>query len=152
VSWTVTIPGQPVSGNHANKIGRGFRRGGIAYPKMVKTTEAAAYQMGAAMIVRAARPSAWRWNGGQVVVEYRMFLTRDADCDNVMKVCDDAIFPALDINDKYALPRAMSKEIVKSNPRVEVTILETETTPAGHDKAPSLPSVCNACGAVLGKG
>jgi len=122
VSWTVTIPGQPVSGNHANKIGRGFRRGGIAYPKMVKTTEAAAYQMGAALLVRTARPSGWHQQG-QVICEYRFWISRDADCTNMIKVIEDAIFPALGINDSWALPRAMSKEIVKrGEERVEVTI------------------------------
>lgn len=122
MSWTVVLPGQPPSGNHANKIGRGFRRGGIAYPKLVKTAEAEAYQQGAAMLVRAARPSGWKWDGEQVVVEYKFFLSRDADCTNLIKVIEDAVFPALGIDDKYALPRAMSKETGVKDPRVEVTI------------------------------
>lgn len=121
VSWTVVLP-VPPSGNHANKIGRGFRRGGIAFPKMVKTPEAEAYMLGAALIVRSSRPSGWKWDGGQVVCEYRFYLTRDADCTNLIKVAEDSIFPALGINDTWALPRAMSKELVKTNPRVEVTI------------------------------
>ena len=123
MSWTVTIPGQPPSGNHANKIGRGYRRGGIAYPKIVKTSEAEAYMRGAAMLVRVARPSRWRWDGGQIVCEYRFFLAYEADCTNLIKVVEDSIFPALGIDDTFALPRAMSKEIVKvSEARVEVTI------------------------------
>jgi hypothetical protein len=122
VSWTVVIPGQPVSGNHANKIGRGYRAGGISFPKMVKTPEAEAYMQGAAMLSRLARPSGWKWNGGQVVCEYRFYLTHDIDCTNMFKVIEDSIFPALGIDDKWALPRAMSKELVKTNPRVEVTI------------------------------
>jgi hypothetical protein len=122
VSWTVTIPGQPISGNHANRIGRGYRRGGIAYPKLVKTEEAEAYQQGVALLVRAARPSSWRQQG-QVICEYRFWISRDADCTNMIKVLEDAIFPALGINDSWALPRAMSKEIVKrGEERVEVTI------------------------------
>ena len=123
MSWTVTIPGNPPSGNHANKIGRGYRAGGIAYPKLVKTDEATAYMQGAALIVRAAKPSDWSWDGGQVIVEYRFYLTRDADCTNLIKVVEDSVFPAIGVDDKYALPRAMSKEIVKINPRVEVTII-----------------------------
>ena len=123
--WTVVIPGSPPSGNHANKIGKGYRRGGIEYPKIVKTPEAEAYQAAAAMVVRTARPSNWRWNGGQVIVEYRMFLARDADCTNVIKVVEDAVFPALGINDSFALPRAMSKQIVpKAHARIEVSIEE----------------------------
>ena len=122
MSWTVVIPGQPPSGNHANKIGRGFRRGGIAFPKIVKTPEAEAYQQAAALLVRLAAPRGWHHHDPYIICEYRFFLTRDADCTNLIKVVEDAIFPALDIDDKWALPRAMSKEIVKVNPRVEVTI------------------------------
>lgn len=121
VSWTVTLP-VPPSGNHANRIGRGYRTGGISYPKIVKTPEAEAYMAGASLIVRSARPSGWVWSGGQIVVEYRFYLTRDSDCDNLMKTLGDVIFPALGINDKWALPRAMSKELVKANPRVEVNL------------------------------
>lgn len=123
MTWTVVIPGQPPSGNHANKIGRGYRRGGIAYPKLVKTEEALAYQQGAALIVRAARPSDWHWNDRYVVCEYRFWISRDADCTNMIKVIEDAIFPALGVNDSWALPRAMSKELVKKGQeKVEVTI------------------------------
>ena len=90
---------------------------------MVKTPEAEAYQRMAGLLVRAARPSGWRWDGEMLVVEYRMFLARDADCTNVIKVLEDAIFPALDVNDRYALPRAMSKMVVRpAEARVEVTI------------------------------
>ena len=123
MSWTVTIPGHVPSGNHAYKIGRGFRAGGISYPKIIKTDAARSYQDMAALIVKTAKPSGWTWDGGQLVVEYRMYLDDDADCTNVIKVLEDAIFPALGINDTYALPRAMSKEIVpKAEARVEVTI------------------------------
>ena len=124
MSWSFTIPGQPLSGNHAYKIGKGYRRGGISYPKIIKTAEAEAYQQGVALIVRSARPSGWYWGPGQMVVcEYQFYLWDDADCTNLIKVIEDGIFPALDINDSWALPRAMSKEIVKrGEERVEVTI------------------------------
>jgi len=123
VSWSFTIPGQPLSGNHAYKIGKGYRRGGISYPKIIKTAEAEAYQQGIALLVRTARPSGWRWDGGPVVVEYRFYVWDDIDCTNAIKVIEDGIFPALDINDSWALPRAISKEIVpKGQARVEVTI------------------------------
>jgi hypothetical protein len=124
VTWSFTIPGQPPSGNHAYKIGKGYRRGGISYPKIIKTEEAAAYQQGVAMLVKTARPSGWEWSqDNMVVVEYRFYLWDDADCTNLIKVIEDGIFPALGINDSWALPRAMSKELVpKAEARVEVTI------------------------------
>lgn len=121
----MVIPGHVPSGNHATTIGRGFRRGGIAYPKIIKTDEALAYQQGAALIVRTMKPSGWKWSGKQIIVEYRMYLDREADCTNIIKTLEDAIFPALGINDKYALPRAMVKEVVgKHDARVEVTIID----------------------------
>lgn len=123
MSWTVTLPGQPPSGNHAYRIGRGYRRSGIAYPKMVKTAQAEAYQQGVALLVRTARPSDWHWNDRFVVCEYRFYLCDDADCTNLIKTIEDGIFPALGINDTWALPRAMSKELVSRKlARVEVTI------------------------------
>jgi len=78
---------------------------------------------GAALLVRAAPKHGWKWDGGQVICFYNFFLTRDIDCTNIIKVVEDSIFPALGIDDKWALPRAMSKELVKVNPRVEVTIV-----------------------------
>lgn len=126
-SWSVTIPGPIPSGNHAHKIGRGYRRGGIAYPKIIKTKDAEAYQQFAALCVKAAKPSGWEWDGGMLVVEYRFFLARDADCTNLIKTVEDAIFPAIDVNDKFALPRAMSKTKVKADEvRVEITIIQGE--------------------------
>ena len=123
--WTVTIPGQPPSGNHATKIGRGYRKGGVPYPKMIKTPQAEAYQAGAGLIVKTARPSGWRWNGGQVVTEWRLYLWDDADAVNILKTVEDAVFPALGINDSYDLPRVMSKELVpKADARVVITIRE----------------------------
>lgn len=123
MSFKVVIPGQPISGNHAYKIGKAYRRGGISYPKIIKTSECEAYQQGIGMLVRTARPSGWKWSGGFVVCEYRFYVWDDIDCTNAIKVIEDGIFPALDINDTWALPRAMSKEIVpKNQARVEVTI------------------------------
>ena len=124
MSWSFTIPGQPLSGNHAYRIGKGYRRGGISYPRIIKTAEAEAYQQGIALLARTARPSGWYWGPGQMVIcEYRFYVWDDIDCTNAIKVIEDGIFPALDINDTWALPRAISKEIVpKSQARVEVTI------------------------------
>ena len=123
MTFVVVIPGQPPSGNHANKIGRGYRRGGIPFPKMVKTSQAEAYQQGAALIAKAARPSGWKPRS-KVVMEYRFWLHRDADCTNLIKIVEDGVCPALGFNDSLALPRAMSKivGVPKSEARTEITI------------------------------
>jgi len=118
------IPGQPPSANHAYKIGKGYRRGGISYPRIIKTDEAEAYQQGVALLVRTARPSGWApRSDGFVVCEYEFWLWDDADCTNLIKVIEDGIFPALGINDTWALPRAIGKHHVpKDQAKVEVTI------------------------------
>jgi len=123
MTFVITIPGQPPSGNHANKIGRGYRRGGVSYPKLVKTQKALDYQDEAAYLAKQAKPSKWR-PGLQVVMEYRFWLTRDADCTNLIKTVEDGICPALGFNDSRALPRAMSKivGVPKKDARVEITV------------------------------
>lgn len=124
MSWTVTIPGQPPSTNHMYKIGRGFRRGGIAYPKMVKAEGVEEYQQTAAMLVRLARPSGWKWDGGLLRLSYRFHLIDNVDCDNLLKALNDAIADALDINDRWFLPCVESKTWGNkgAQARVEVTI------------------------------
>jgi hypothetical protein len=58
-----------------------------------------------------------------VVCEYTFYLWDDADCTNLIKVIEDGIFPALGINDTWALPRAMEKlHVPKDQARVEVNI------------------------------
>ena len=105
------------------------------------------------MLVRTARPSGWKWDGNQVVVEYRFYITRNADATNLVKTVEDAVFPAIGVNDTYALPRTMSKEIVPARlERVEVTIVEEATAPPGHAKTTQVSDRCHACGAVLGQG
>jgi hypothetical protein len=126
MTWSFTVPGQPPSGNHANKIGLGYGRGGRYFPKIVKTDEAAAYQAGVALIVRTAKPSAWAWPGTYFEVRYRLFLTTPIDADNVIKVLNDGIFPALGVDDQWALPHVTSIQtgLPPSEARVEVTIID----------------------------
>lgn len=136
MTFVIEIPGQPPSGNHANKIGRGFRRGGISYPKLVKTPEAEAYQAVAAHVARIAKPKGWVPNthlladgyeiGPFVIMEYRFWLHRDADCTNLIKVVEDGVCPALGFNDSLALPRAMLKVVgvTRKMAHTEITIID----------------------------
>jgi len=128
MTWHVIIPGQPVSGNHANKIGRGYRkRNGISvsYPKLIKTPEAEAYQEAAAMVIGAAKPSGWTPPEGFLAVEYRLYLTDPVDATNVIKTVEDALAPKIGVNDRYMMPRCMHIEhgVPNAEARVEVTIL-----------------------------
>jgi len=122
VSWKVTIPGQPPSSNHAYKVVRIKRGGGVPFHTLAKTAEATAYQQGVRLIVAAAKPSGWRPEG-QIRLRYRLFLDRDIDCDNVSKILNDAIARALDVNDKIFLPCYEHKETGhRKDARVEVEI------------------------------
>ena len=124
MSWGFTIPGQPISGNHANKIGRGYARGGRTFPKLVKTAEAEAYQTTVALIVRTAKPSGWVWPGTYFEVRYRFFLIDPVDADNCLKVLNDGSFPALGVDDRWCLPHVVSIQsgVPPDEARVEVTI------------------------------
>jgi hypothetical protein len=118
VRWSVNIPGQPWSGNHANERNAGNRQ-------MHKKPEVAAYQALVTMLTREARPTFWRPQG-QVIVEYEFYLFRDIDCTNAIKVIEDAVALALRpedrLYDRRFLPRAMSKVTGIRNARVIVTL------------------------------
>lgn len=130
MSWKVVLP-IPPSGNHANTIGRGHRTlrdGSVGtYAKIVKTADARAYMASAAMLVRVAKPSGWKWSGGYIVTEWRFwFGNRPMDAVNAMKVIEDVIFPAIGVNDVFDMPRVMSIEtgVPTNQQRVEVTICD----------------------------
>lgn len=105
--WTFTLPGQPISWNHAYKnIVRHGRRG--AYSSRAKTPAAEAYQQAAVAIIKSAMPSGWKPKG-QVRITFRLHLQREMDCDNAMKLIHDAIQTATKVNDKYFLPTVEEK-------------------------------------------
>lgn len=119
--WSVSIPGQPPSVNHAYRIVT-QRRGGHPYKALAKTPEVIAYQTAARLIVKAAKPSGWE-PGKWIRLRYRLYLATRQDADNSLKILNDAIAKALNVNDDRFLPCVLSKETVPSNrARVEVTI------------------------------
>ena len=120
--WTFTVPGLPPSVNHAYKVFT--TRDGPA--RMAKTSEALTYQVGAAQIVRAAKPSGWE-AARRIYVVYRFwFDTNRRDASNAIKLLEDAIAIALGVNDNTFLPCVAIKEVDKTRPRVEVTIRNAE--------------------------
>lgn len=129
MSWRVVVEGQPPTVNRLYQPGTGYRRGSgggsIPYTKWVKNAKADAYQQLAALRTATARPSGWRWRGGFVRLVYRFYLARDADCDNLLKVLNDAIAAKIDVNDRWFLPMVFSKRVVReSEARVEVTVIQ----------------------------
>ena len=112
MSWGFEIPGQPLSWNQAYRVGvinrRAYNRASHQVRTIIKTDEAVAYTRLAAAKAAEARPSRWA-PSDLVVVEFYYYLGRDIDCDNVMKLVNDGIEAATGVNDKWYLPRAMSK-------------------------------------------
>jgi Holliday junction resolvase RusA-like endonuclease len=123
-SWPVIILGQPASGNE-NEVVKGYRRGRdgstISYPRIKKSEHVATYIAGAVPIIRTARPSHWV-PPDLIRVDYRLFLSRDMDWDNVFKIVNDALKLALDVDDNRFYPTPISKEIDLKNPRVWLAI------------------------------
>jgi hypothetical protein len=113
VRFFVSIPGQPVSTNHAYKIGQVWiadRSGGqrqIRRP--IITNEAVAWRDTVLTLVRLAKPSKWKADG-QIRIQMGFFLARDADTDNLKKMILDGIAAALDVNDSRFLTCDTGKE------------------------------------------
>ena len=128
VTWRFEIPGQPPSWNASYKIVRKYRTTTtgkkVPFHTLAKEKPVIEYQDGARLIIQAAKPSRWApdW---QVRVYYWFFLSRDMDCDNIMKAINDSIEQATGVNDKRFLPCAMMKVIVpKAQAKVRVTIVD----------------------------
>jgi len=142
--WTFEIPGQPPSWNASYKIVRKYRDGRVPYHTLAKKDDVVAYQNAAKMIIGAARPSRWAPEG-QVRVYYFLYLSRDIDCDNIMKAIHDSIQAATGVDDKRYLPCVVSKEIVpKPMARVRVIVSEDleslSVAPRGWDTTRMLSS------------
>lgn len=87
MNWTVTIPGQPPSGNHMYERQRGGEQ--VRKKPGVET-----YQSDATGFIRRAMPSGWT-PGRRVIIRFRFFVGRAVDATNAMKVIEDAIGEAL---------------------------------------------------------
>lgn len=122
--WSVTIPGQPVSWDHAYKTGRVPARGGVMIHRPVKTEKASTYQQDAQLIVQAAAPSGWA-PPGRVRMIVDLFLAHDMDDDNAMKLLRDAVQRATGVDDMKFLSCTRRKEVV-DDPRDARIVLTFE--------------------------
>ena len=121
MSWSVTVPGQPVSWDHAYITGRVPVRttpeggGKIFVHRPVKTSKAARYQQDAQYIIQAAVPTGWKPTG-QVRMIVDLYLVHDMDDDNALKLVRDAVQRATGVDDIKYLSCTRLKEVV-SDPR-----------------------------------
>jgi hypothetical protein len=87
-----------------------------------KTEEAQVWQDGVRMIARAAKPTGF--SPATIIVAYDFVLARDIDCDNVMKMANDAIAKAIDLNDKFFYPVVLSKVTGSKDPHIKVAVYD----------------------------
>ena len=133
-SFSFVIPGQPLSWN------RSYRQRVVAVkdkwgqavlsasgkqkmrPGQYKTEEAIEYQKGVQLACQAAKPS--KFDPEQVIIAYDFVLARDIDCDNAMKMTNDAIARALGLDDRHFFPVVRSKFAGSRTPEVLITIYD----------------------------
>lgn len=123
MSWSVTLPGQPPTLNSLYTIVPRVSKDGRPYRGIGKSSDARRWHDDMVPIIRTARPSGWRPVKQQIRLGIRLYLARDIDADNVLKVLSDVVQTATDINDKWFLPCVESKELVGAkDARVELTL------------------------------
>ena len=119
-AFRVDVPGQPPSWNASYRIITIRKHGSLK-----KMPPAATYQATVTDRTRIARPADFN-PSGQVFICYQMFLKRNMDADNILKIANDAISVALDINDSRFLPVVLSKSSGNAEPRLVISILDAE--------------------------
>lgn len=117
MTFSFIVPGQPPSTNHIYVRVRG------SWSKMAKAPGVEAYQNAVALICHAVKPSGFRPTG-QIRVRYSFHLKRDADCDNLIKMLQDAIAAALEVNDRVMLPCVVEKTTGNKEPWTLIEIEE----------------------------
>lgn len=132
--FSFAVPGQPLSWNRSyrQKVITVKDRFGQALlstsgrpktrPAQYKTEEALEYQKGVQLACQAAKPSGF--SPEQVIIAYDFVLARDVDCDNVMKMTNDAIARALGLDDKHFFPVVRSKFSGSRLPEVLISIYD----------------------------
>jgi Holliday junction resolvase RusA-like endonuclease len=126
IVWRFEIPGQPPSWNASYKIVKQYRStasgASVPFHTLAKKEKVIQWQQDAVFIIRSAKPSRWHpeW---QIRVFYWFYLSRDMDCDNILKAVNDAIEMATEVDDKRYLPCVVEKHIVpKKNAMIAVQI------------------------------
>jgi len=118
--FRVEIPGQPPSWNACYRIVN--VRG---HATLKKTSEAETYQTDVTRLTRTARPSDFSPKG-RIYIAYQMFLRRSMDADNVIKLVNDALAVALDIDDARFLPIVLQKTTGNHDPRLVIGVLDAD--------------------------
>ena len=123
-SFRFTVPGQPISLNHAYRPVRyktpdGYQR------RMAKADGVETYQLVAMNEARRAKPDDFDPKG-LIYVRYWWYVKRDIDCSNSTKVIEDGIAAGLGVNDKMFLPQSVYKQTGVKEPYTAVEVEWTQ--------------------------
>jgi Holliday junction resolvase RusA-like endonuclease len=105
--WRFTVPGQPLSWNHAYKRVTYRKRkadgsGMDTFNRMGKVDGVEKWQDGIAKIAKAARPSGWvHPRDTPIRIRYWYYVNPSLDTDNMKKLVNDALAKAIGINDRW---------------------------------------------------
>lgn len=152
MNWSFVLEGQPPSLNDLYTIGWRRDKKGRRYKGIVKGDDARQYHADAVPQIRVKCPSRWA-PVGLVRLKIRLYLVRDIDADNCLKVLSDAIETATGINDKVFMPCIELKEIglTPRDARVEVSIEDFESpslVPAHLIPPPQGPSSASSSASI----
>lgn len=133
-SFTFTVPGQPMSWNRSYRNKMMVVRDRLGVPVInkhgkimqratqYKTQAAKNWQTEVAYRARHAKPP--DFEASQIIVAYDFILARDIDCDNVLKMANDAIAAAIGLNDKFFYPVVLSKISGSKDPQMHITVYD----------------------------
>ena len=128
MSWRFTIPGQPLSWNHAYKRVTYRQRqtdGSVRLMnRMAKVDAVDPYQEAIILIAKAARPIGWTHSKNQPVrILYSFYTNPVIDTDNMKKLINDALAKAIGINDRWFLTcDVVNEKVPDGQQRIEVEI------------------------------
>lgn len=104
-SWQFTIPGQPLSWNHAYKrvtYRQRTAQGLVTMNRMAKVAGVDEYQQMIEMLAKVARPSGWTHpKDTPIRLKYWYYINPSLDTDNMKKLINDALAKAIGINDRW---------------------------------------------------
>lgn len=118
-----TMPGQPPSWNASYRITRQKGKQGQFFHTLSKSGIAERYQADLALVCRAAKPSAFKPED-RLIISYKFYLARDIDVDNILKMMNDAIARALEVDDKRFLVATPVKVTKQKDPYVIVGVFD----------------------------
>lgn len=126
MTWSFTVAGNPPTLNATYKVVHHppfcpmCHRG---VPRLGKNDGILEWQDAVAWTVKAARPSGWVPER-RTVIEVAWWTSRPHDADAGVKALLDGIAKGLGCDDAGFLPRVVSNEVDKANPRTVVTVTD----------------------------